>query len=61
MASTRSSDYVAISGGGNGISGKSRLSSRGLPPGGKEEEYNNSTPVAFDVNDSNGGKIEVKR
>jgi hypothetical protein len=60
--STRSSDYVAISGGGDGIGGKSRSSrllARGLPPGGKEEKDNDSTPVAFDVDDSNGGKVEV--
>ena len=30
---------------------------RGLPPGGKEEKDNNSTPVAFDVDDGNGGKV----
>jgi hypothetical protein len=30
---------------------------RGLPPGGKEEKDNNSTPVAFDVNDGDGGKV----
>jgi hypothetical protein len=60
MVSTRSSDYAAIGGGGNGIGGKSRLSrllARGPPLGGEEEKDNNSTPVAFDVNDSNGGKV----
>jgi hypothetical protein len=62
MTSTRSSDYAAICGGGNGGGSRSRLSrrlARGLPPGGEEEEDNNSTPVAFDVNDGNGGKVEV--
>jgi hypothetical protein len=32
---------------------------RGALPKGKEEEDNDSTPVTFDVNDSNGGKVEV--
>jgi hypothetical protein len=62
MASTRSSDYAAIGSGGNGISSGSQLSrqlARGPPPGGKEEEDNNSTPVVFDVNDGDGGKVEV--
>ncbi len=62
IASTRSSDYVAIGGGSNGISGgseSSRWLARVPPPGGKEEEDNDSTPVAFDVDDSNGGKVEV--
>jgi hypothetical protein len=62
MASTRSSNYAAIGGCGNGLNGRSQLSrrlARGLPPGGKEEEDNGSTPVAFDVDDSNGGKVEV--
>ena len=48
MVSTRSSDYVAIGGGNNGIGGKSRLSrllARGPPPGGKEEEDNESTQL----------------
>jgi hypothetical protein len=60
MVSTRSSDYAAIGGGSNGIGGKSqssRLLARGPPPGGKEEKDNNSTPVAFDVDDSDGGKV----
>ncbi len=30
---------------------------RGPLPGGKEEKDNDSTPVAFDVNDGNGGKV----
>jgi hypothetical protein len=30
---------------------------RGPPPGGKEEKDNNSTPVAFDVDDGNGGEV----
>ncbi len=62
MASTRSFDYAAIGGGGNGIGGGSQSSrrlARGLPPGDKEEEDNDSTPVAFDVDDSKGGKVEV--
>jgi hypothetical protein len=62
MASTRSSDNAAISSGGDGLGGGSQLSrrlARGPPPGGKEEEDNDSTPVAFDVNDGNGGKVEV--
>ncbi len=29
------------------------------PPGGKEEEDDDSTPVAFDVDDGNGGQVEV--
>ncbi len=37
----------------------SRLLARGPPPGGKEVEDNNSAPVAFDVDDGNGGKVEV--
>jgi hypothetical protein len=60
MVSTRSSDYAAVGGGGNGLSGKSQLSrllARGLPPGGEEEKDNDSTPVAFDVDDGNGGKV----
>jgi hypothetical protein len=60
MVSTRSSDYAAIGGGGDGIGGKSRSSrllARGLPPRGKEEKNNDSTPVAFDVDDGNGGKV----
>jgi hypothetical protein len=60
MVSTRSSDYVAIGGGGDGIGGKSRLSkllARGLPLKGEEEKDNDSTPVVFDVNDGNGGKV----
>jgi hypothetical protein len=28
-------------------------------PGGKEEEDNDSTPDAFDVDDGDGGKVEV--
>ncbi len=62
MALTRSSDYAAIGGGSNGIGSGSQLSrwlARGLPPKGKEEEDNNSTPVAFDIDDGNGGKVEV--
>jgi hypothetical protein len=62
MTSTRSSDYAAIWGGGNGDGSRSQLSrrlARGPPPGGAEEEDNNSTPVAFDVNDGDGGKVEV--
>jgi hypothetical protein len=62
MASTRSSDYAAIGGGGNCISNRSRLSrrlARGPPPRGKKGEDNNSTPVAFDVDAGNGGEIEV--
>jgi hypothetical protein len=62
MVSIRSSDYAAIGGGGNGIGGRGQLSrwlARGPPPGGKEEEDNDSTPVAFDVDDSNGSKVEV--
>ncbi len=62
MVSTRSSDYAAISGGGNGVGGRSlssRRLARGPPPRSKEEEDNDSTPVAFDVDDSNGGKVEV--
>ncbi len=63
MRSTRSSDYVAIGGGGNGVSGGSRSSwqlARGPLPGGEEEEDDGSTPVVFDVNDGNGGQVEVK-
>ncbi len=51
MVSTRSSDYKALSGGGNGVGGGSQSSrwlARVPPPGGKEEEDNDSTPVAFD-------------
>ncbi len=62
MTSTRSCDYASIGGGGNGVGGGSRWSrrlARGPPPWGKEEEDNNSTPVAFDVDDGNGGKVEV--
>jgi hypothetical protein len=62
MVSTRSSDYAAIGGGGNGIRSGSQLSrrlARGPPPIGEEEEDNNSTPVAFDVNDGDCGKVEV--
>jgi hypothetical protein len=62
MTSTKSSDYVTIGSGGNGVGSGSRSSrrlARGLPPGGKEKDDNNSTPVAFDVNDGNGGKFEV--
>ena len=62
MTSTRSSDYAAIRGGGNGVGGRSQSSrrlARGPPPGGEEEEDDNSTPVAFDVDDSKGGKVEV--
>ncbi len=62
MVSTRSSDYAAIGGGSNGIGSEnqsSRLLARGLPPGGKEEKDNDSTPVAFDVDDGNGGTVEV--
>jgi hypothetical protein len=54
MTSTRSSDYAAIGGGGDGIGGGSQSSgwlARGPLPGGKEEEDNNSTPVVFDVDD----------
>ncbi len=61
MVSTRSSDYAAIGGGGYGIGSKSqssgRLLARGLLPRGKEEEDNDSTPVAFDVDDGNGGEV----
>ncbi len=60
MTSTRSSDYVAIGSGGNGSgvgSRSSRRLARGLQPGGKEEQDNNSTPVSFDVDDGNGGKV----
>ncbi len=58
----KNSDYAAIGSGSNGIgsmSWSSRQLARGLPPRGKEEDDNNSTPVAFDVNDGNGGKVEV--
>jgi hypothetical protein len=62
MMPTRSSDYADIGGGGNGISGGSQSSrrlARGQPPRGKEEEDDDSTPVAFDVDDGNGGRVEV--
>jgi hypothetical protein len=62
MTSTRSSDYAAIGGGGDGVGSKSqsfRQLAGGLPPGGKEEEDDDSTPVAFDVNDGNGGQVGV--
>jgi hypothetical protein len=62
MVSTRSSDYAAIGGDGDGISGGSQLSrqlARGPLPGGKEEEDNNITPVVFDVHDGDGDKVEV--
>ncbi len=62
MASTRSSDYVAIGSGGNGIggrSGSSRRLERGPQPGGEEEDNNDSTPVVVDDNDGDGGKVEV--
>ncbi len=62
MTSTRSSNYVAIGGGGDGHgsgSQSSRRLARGPLPGGKEEEDNKSTPVAFDVNDGNGSEVEV--
>jgi hypothetical protein len=62
MTSTRSSDYAAIRGGSNGVGGRSRSSkrlARGPLPRGKEEEDNNSTPVAFYVVDGNGGQDEV--
>ncbi len=62
MVSARSSDYAAIGGGGDSVGGGSGLSrrlARGPPPGGEEEGDNDSTPVAFDVDDGNGGKIEV--
>jgi hypothetical protein len=62
MTSTRSSDYAAIRGGGDGVGGGSRSSrrlARGRPPRGKEEEDDDSTPVAFDVDDGNGGQVEV--
>jgi hypothetical protein len=60
MVSTRISDYAAIGGGGDGIGSKSRSSrllARGPPPGGKKEKDNDSTPVAFDVDDGDGGKV----
>ncbi len=60
VTSIRSSDYVAICGGGNGVSCGSQLSrrlARGPLPGGKEEEDNNSTPFAFDVDDGKGDKV----
>jgi hypothetical protein len=60
MVSTRSSDYAAISGGGNGIGGESQSSrqlTRGPPPGGEEEKDNDSTPVAFDVDDGDSGEV----
>jgi hypothetical protein len=62
MTSTRSSDYATTGSGGNGISSGSQLSrrlARGLLPGDKEEEDNNSTPVAFDVDDGISGKVEL--
>ncbi len=62
FTSTRSSDYAAIGGGSNGIGSGSQLSrwlARGLPLGGKEEEDKDSTPIAFDVDFCNGGKVEV--
>jgi hypothetical protein len=62
MTSARSSDYAAIGGGGDGVGGRSQSSrqlARGLPPGGKEEEDDDSTPAAFDVDDGNGGQVEV--
>ncbi len=62
MASTRISDYAAIGSGGAGISNRNQLSrqlARGPLPGGKEEKDTNSTPVVFDVDGSNGGKVEV--
>jgi hypothetical protein len=54
MTSTRSSDYAAIRGGGNGIGGGSQASrrlARWPLPRGKEEEDDDCTPVAFDVDD----------
>ncbi len=60
MVSTKSSDYAAIGSGGNGIGGKSqssRLLARGPLPGGKEKKDNDSTPVAFDVDDGDGSKV----
>ncbi len=60
LVSRRSSDYAAIGSGSNGISSKSQLSrllARGPPPGGEEEKDNNGTPVAFDVDDVNGGEV----
>ncbi len=62
MASIRSSDYVTICGGGDGVGGGSQSSrqlARGPPPGGKEVEDNDSTPVAVHVDDGNGGVVEV--
>ncbi len=62
MASTRSSDYAAIGCDGNSIGSRSqssRWSARGPPPGGEEEEDNDSTPVAFDVDDGNGGEVST--
>jgi hypothetical protein len=62
MVSTRSSEYAVIGGGGNGVGGRSQSSrrlARGPPPGGEEEEDDNSTPVAFDVDDGDGGQVEV--
>ena len=50
MTSTRSSDYAAIRGGGNGIGGGSQASrrlARWPLPRGKEEEDDDCTPVAF--------------
>ncbi len=60
--STRSSDYAAIGGGSNGVSGGSQLSrwlARGPLPVSEEEEDINSILVAFDVDDSGGGEVEV--
>ncbi len=60
MVSTRSSDYATIGGGSNGIGGKSRLFrllAKGPLPGGKEEKDKDSTPVVFDVNDGDSGKV----
>jgi hypothetical protein len=62
IASTRCSDYVAIGSGGGGICGGSWLSgwlARGPLPRGEEEEYNDSTPVAFDFNEGDSSKVEV--
>jgi hypothetical protein len=62
MTSTRSSDYEALGSGRDGCgsgSRSSRLLARGPPPGGKEEKDNDSAPAAFDVDDSNGGEVEV--
>jgi hypothetical protein len=62
MMSTRSSDYASIRGGGDGVGGRSGSSSRlarGPLPWGEEEEDDDSTPDAFDVDDGNGGQVEV--